>query len=235
MSRDQGRYLLVVVLLLAAVGVMLFISQGDRLPFGSAIRSVLSGDVASAGHEYVADIDNWQRTERERAVTTPFNFSLRGKLSDVPLRLGEWQGEDVPQTNLEVFILLEPEQYLQRMYRLPDGRYVWLSLIGSRKSKSFHSPQICYDTDGWQTEASSVAVLLAKGEVYALQLAAKKDLGGGNNAEHVVLYFYLWPSYARDPQDGMVVAKVTAPLYNSVEETVKLEMDFFRQLFASAK
>ena len=60
-----------------------------------------------------------------------------------------------------------------------------------------------------------------KGEVYALQLAAKKDLGGGNSAEHIVLYFYLWPSYARDPQDGMVVAKVTAPLYNSVEETVE--------------
>ena len=110
-------------------------------------------------------------------MTTPFNFSLSGKLSDVPLQLGEWQGEDVPQTNLEVFILLEPEQYVQRMYRLPDGRYVWLSLIGSRKSKSFHSPQICYDTDGWQTEASSVAVPLDKGEVYALQLAAKKDLG----------------------------------------------------------
>ena len=85
--------------------------------------------------------------------------------------------EDVPQTNLEVFILLEPEQYVQRMYRLPDGRYVWLSLIGSRKSKSFHSPQICYDTDGWQTEASSSAVPLDKGEVYALQLAAKKELG----------------------------------------------------------
>ena len=75
---------------------------------------------------------------------------------------------------------------------------------------------------------------LDQGEVYALQLAAKKDLGGGNNAEHIVLYFYLWPSYARDPQDGMVVAKVTAPLYDSVEETVQLEMDFFRQLFTSA-
>ena len=206
----------------------LFISRDNRLSLGRALRP------ASPGYEFVADIDNWQRTERERAVTTPFDFSLSEKLSDVPLQLGEWQGEDVPQTNLEVFILLEPEQYVQRMYRRPDGRYVWLSLIGSRKSKSFHSPQICYDTDGWQTEASSAAVPLAKGEVYALQLAAKKDLGGGNNAEHIVLYFYLWPSYARDPQDGMVVAKVTAPLYDSVEETVQLEIDFFRQLFTSA-
>ena len=209
---------------------MLLISQRHRLGSDGA-------GAAAAGplHEFAADIDNWQRTERERAVTTPFNFSLSGKLSDIPLTLGEWQGQDVPQTNLEVFILLEPEQDVQRMYRLADGRYVWLSLIGSRKSKSFHSPQICYDTDGWQTEASSTPIPLGQGEVYALQLVAKKDLGGGNSVDHVVLYFYLWPSYARNPQDGMVVAKVTAPIYESVENTVALEKDFFRQLFTSAK
>ena len=233
MSRDQGRYLLVIIVLLAAIGTALFISQRDRL--GSGAVSALAGGSASSGYDFVTDIDNWQRTERERAVMSPYNFSLSGKLSDIPLQLGEWKGQDVPQTNLEVFILLEPEQYVQRMYRLPDGRYVWLSLIGSRKSKSFHSPQICYDTDGWQTEASSVAVPLAKGEVYALQLVATKDLGGGNNAQHVVTYFYLWPSYARDSQDGMVVAKITAPVYDSVEDTVKLEKDFFRQLFTSAQ
>ena len=234
MSRDQGRYLLIVVVLLAAVGAMLLISQRNRLG-SSADQNASSGDATSAKFEFVTDIDNWQRTERERAVTSPYNFSLSGKLSDVPLQLGEWQGQDVPQTNLEVFMLLEPEQYVQRMYRLPDDRYVWLSLIGSRKSKSFHSPQICYDTDGWQTEASSVAVPLNSGEVYALQLVAKKEFEGGNSAEHVVSYFYLWPSYARDAQEGMVVAKVTAPIYDSVEQTVALEQAFFRQLFTSTR
>ncbi len=221
--------------LLAAVGATLLISQRNRLERGGTPGAAAAGALAAPGYEFVADIDNWQRTERERAVTSPYNFSLRGKLSDVPLQLGAWQGQDVPQTNLEVFILLEPEQYVQRMYRLPDGRYVWLSLIGSRKSKSFHSPQICYDTDGWQTEASSVAVPLDQGEVYALQLTAQKDLGGGSSAAHVVTYFYLWPSYARDAQAGMVVAKVTAPIYDSVAETVKLEKEFFRQLFTSAR
>jgi hypothetical protein len=235
MSRNQGRYLLIVIVLLAAVGATLWISQRNRLGGDSAGRIYAAGDTASPRYEFVADIDSWQRTERERAVTSPFNFSLDGKLSDVPLQLGEWQGQDVPQTNLEVFILLEPEQYVQRLYTLPDGRSVWLSLIGSRKSKSFHSPQICYDTDGWQTEASSVPVPLDKGELYALQLTAKKDYGDGNIAEHVVIYFYLWPTYARDSQDGMVVAKITAPIYDSVENTLALEEEFFRQLFESAR
>jgi len=124
---------------------------------------------------------------------------------------------------------------VQRLYRLSDGRYIWLSLIGSRKSKSFHSPQICYDTDGWKTDASSEAVPLGKGEVYALKLAANKTFPAGGVADHIVLYFYLWPSFERNPQDGMVLVKLTAPIYGTVEETVKLEKEFFRLLFTGAR
>jgi hypothetical protein len=224
MSRGQGRYLLVILLLaVAAVGAV-FINQRDRLGVGQA-----------GGYEFVADIDNWQRTDRERAVASPYNFDLSGDLNLVPMTLGEWTGVDVPQTNLEVFILLDPEQYVQRLYRLPDGRFLWLSLIGSRKSKSFHSPQICYDTDGWQTDSNSEVVPLTQGELYALRLLARKSFSTGAEAEHVVLYFYLWPGYARNPQDGMVLVKLTAPVYGSVEETVALEKEFLGLLFTSAR
>jgi hypothetical protein len=198
------------------------------------LRGTRPASSGAAGYQFVADVDNWQRTERERAVSTPFNFNLSADLSQIPLTLGEWQGEDVAQTNIEVFILLEPEQYVQRMYRLPDGRFVWLSLIGSRKSKSFHSPQICYDTAGWKTAASSAPIALDGGEVYALRLDAAKELEGGGAAQHIVSYFYLWPSYARDAQQGVVLVKVTAPLYGSVEETMELEKRFLRELFTAA-
>ncbi len=225
MSHDQRRHLLVIVVLLAAIGATFLISQRNRL-----------GAVAGTGHEFVADLDNWQRTERERAVTSPYDFSLGSDLGkQIPLKLGDWIGQDVPQTNLEVFILLEPEQYVQRMYQLPDRRFVWLSLIGSRKSKSFHSPQICYDTDGWQTEASSEAIPLDAGEAYALRLVATKRITADVSAEHVIMYFYLWPNYARNPQDGMVLVKVTAPLYDTVENTLALEKEFLRQLITSAR
>lgn len=223
MSRDQGRYLLIVALLLVAVGATLWVTLGR--PLGASTAS---------GYEFVADIDNWRRTDRERAVTSPFDFNLAADLKALPLQLGEWQGIEVPQSNLEVFILLEPEQYVQRLYQKPDGKSVWLSLIGSRKSKSFHSPQICYDTDGWQTTAGSEPVVLEDGQLYALRLLATKTEEGGT-AEHAVMYFYLWPSYARDPQDGMVLVKVTAPIYDTVEETVALEQEFLNELFVSAR
>ena len=57
MSRDQGRYLLVIVVLLAAVGVALFMPAiGCRSARALGVRRV-------AGYEFVADIDNWQRTD----------------------------------------------------------------------------------------------------------------------------------------------------------------------------
>ena len=223
MSRDQGRYLLAIGLLIVAVAGAWLIMQQQRLSLGGA-----------GGYEFVADVDNWQRTERERVVTSPYNFNLNAELKQIPLTLGPWTGTDEPQTNVEVFILLEPEQYIQRLYRLPDGRYVWLSLIGSRKSKSFHSPQICYDTDGWRTDASSEVMKLDQGEAVALRLLAQKPVTGGT-IDQVVLYFYLWPSYARDAQEGMVLVKVTAPVYDTPENTVALETEFLRQLFTGAR
>jgi hypothetical protein len=223
MQRDQARYLFVIGLLGAAVLAAAVIMLGGQ-----------AGAARGDGYAFVADVDTWQRTERARLVRSPYDFSLAGDLGRIPLALGEWTGEDVPQTNLEVFILLEPEQYVQRKYTLPDGRFLWLSLIGSRKSKSFHSPQICYDADGWRTDAASEPIPLDDGELTALRLAARKPQDAGG-AQHAVLYFYLWPDAARDPQDGMVLVKLTAPIYGSLEETLAMEKAFFRWLFTSAR
>jgi len=203
----------------------------------AAVVIMLGGQLATGaaeGYRFIADVDNWQKTDRERVVVSPYDFSLANDLNTLPLQLGEWEGVDVPQTNLEVFILLEPEQYIQRRYTLPDGRYLWLSLIGSRKSKSFHSPQICYNTDGWGTDSGSEPVPLDQGSLYALSLAANKPMESGGTAEHVVLYFYLWPSAARNAGDGMVLVKLTAPVYGSVDATLDMEKAFFRNLFTAA-
>ncbi|RME79991.1 MAG: EpsI family protein [Caldilineae bacterium] len=185
---------------------------------------------AGEGYTFVADIDRWRRTGRERAVRARFDFSLGPQLQDLPLEIGDWQGADVPQTNIEVLILLEPEQYVYRRYRRSDGKYVWLSIIGSRQAKSFHSPQICYTADGWKTEVASEPIPLQEGEIYGLRLAAEKD-----HWKHVVLYFYLYPDYLRDANSGTVLFKVTAPLEGSLEETLAVEKAFIREFFESAR
>ncbi|MCG3206838.1 MAG: hypothetical protein FOGNACKC_00437 [Anaerolineae bacterium] len=189
----------------------------------------------AADFRYVTDVDFWQRTGRESQVTAAFPLDLRHNLSDLPLNLGDWQGEDVPETNLEVFILLEPEQFLQRRYTNPQGQFVWLTLIGGRQLRSFHPPDLCYAADGWHTGLASRPVTLAGGgQLPGLWLSAQKDAAGQFAAEeHRAFYFYLFPNPQRDQRDGLVLFRVTSPPYGSDDETLAVHADFLRHIFTA--
>jgi hypothetical protein len=194
-------------------------------------------DTPSASFAYIVDLDFWQRTEREMAVDAVARFDLAHDLNNVPLALGNWRGVDVPETNQEVMILLDPEQYIQRLYQNRAGQYIWLSMIGGRSSQPFHAPDICYDADGWQYNLGSQAMPLANGgNLYGLWLDAKKRLpGAAQDTEHVVFYFYLFPNPERRLADGIVLFKLTSPRYGSVEETLAIQADFVQQFFTSAR
>ena len=153
--KPSSRSLIVAILLIA----------GLLIVYGPQISPILLGQSQQPADEltYLADLDFWQRTNRETTVTATARFDLDSDLFDIPLAVGDWQGEEVPQTNEEVMILLDPEQYVQRLYHNSRGEYLWLSLIGGRSSQPFHAPDICYDADGWQYNLSSSAVALDGG------------------------------------------------------------------------
>ena len=186
---------------------------------------------------YIADLDYWQRTGREVEVVAKTRFDLDADLNNVPLTVGDWQGKEVPETNQEVMILLDPEQYVQRLYQNSEGRYIWLSLIGGRSSQPFHAPDICYDADGWQYNLSSKAIPLEDGgEIHGLWMEAEKVFPGDDHpTEHIVSYFYLFPNRARELKDGIVLFKLTSSRYGSTEETLEMQADFVRQFFAHAE
>ena len=223
MSRDSIRYIAAIGLLAIALIVAgLFVWLPE-----------LRQSKLAAARTFVTDIDNWKQTDQQRLVQSHYDFSLGPNLAEFPLQVGHWEGKDLPQTNLEVFILLEPEEYIYRRYQNPEGQILWLSMIGSRKSKSFHPPQICYSTDGWRTQLSAGALELDAGEVYALQVDAEKE-----GQRHLVLYFYLWPDATRNMADGLVLFKLTAPILgetDSVDEAFALAQDFARQVFLSGE
>jgi hypothetical protein len=185
---------------------------------------------------YIVDLDYWQRTQREVQVNAAARFDLNASLKDIPLTLGDWQGEEMGETNQEVIILLNPEQYVQRLYRNSQGQYMWLSMIGGRSSQPFHAPDICYDADGWQYNLSSRAIPLEDGgEVHGLWMEANKVLPGDETpTEHIVFYFYLFPNQARELKDGIVLFKLTSARYGTPEETLELHADFVRHLFKRA-
>ncbi len=206
-----GRIIAVAVLAFAALAVYLPQLRAD------------SADTAV----YLADVDYWQATKRRQIVTARMPIDMTQGLDSVPLTLGNWRGEDVPQTNLEVFILLEPEQFVQRRYRDDAGHQLWLTLIGSHKTRSFHPPDLCYDADGWQTDLASREIALSDGSVWGLWLSAVKD-----EAEHRVFYFYLMPP---DDPTGVTLVRITSPPYGTDEETLAVQGDFLRQLLKRAQ
>lgn len=185
---------------------------------------------------YIADLDFWQRTDRERTVVANTRFDLDVDLTSVPLTVGDWHGEEVPETNQEVMILLDPEQYVQRLYYNSAGQYLWLTMIGGRSSQPFHAPDICYDADGWQYNLGSQAVTLGNGgELYGLWIEATKTFAGDTEpTEQIAYYFYLFPDNRRRIEDGIVLFKVTTGRYGTTEETLALQAEFVRQLFTQA-
>lgn len=195
-----------------------------------------TSNTSSTPFAYIADLDFWQRTDRETTVDAIAAFDLTHDLNNVPLTVGDWRGVDVPETNQEVMILLEPEQYIQRLYQNSAGQYIWLSMIGGRSSQPFHAPDICYDADGWHYDFGSQAMPLPNGgDLYGLWLDAKKRLPGDqHDTEHVVFYFYLFPNRERRLNDGIVLFKLTSPRYGSREETLSIQADFVQQFFTSA-
>ena len=222
MQQDSKRSLIIIAILTVALLVMAGFYGRDFF-----LNRVLGQE---AGYTFVTDIARWQKTQRERVVSARYDMSLGPQLHDIPLQIGEWTGEDVPQTNVEVQILLEPEEYVYRRYRNDEGKIIWLSIIGSRQPKSFHPPQICYDAAGWRTQVSSGEIALEKGSIYAMKVGAEKDAW-----THIVLYFFLYPDYLRDQSRGVVLFKVTAPLDETEEATLTLEKSFIRHFFTEAR
>ena len=222
MQHNTKRSLILISILAAAILVMVGFYGRDLIQGQGLERE--------QGYTFITDIDRWRKTQRERVVRARYDFSLGPQLHDIPLQVGEWRGEDVPQTNVEVQILLEPEEYVYRRYRNEKGKIIWLSIIGSRQAKSFHPPQICYDAAGWRTQVASEEIPLQKGSIYAMKVGAEKDAW-----THIVLYFFLYPDYLRDQSKGVVLFKVTAPLGASEAETLALEKDFIRKFFIDAR
>jgi hypothetical protein len=231
MSMQNASTRIFITLLILGLGLVVVYLPGF---FGSPVAAT------TGEHTYVADVDYWQRTGQEGWVTARFPFDLEHDLSDIPLTLGSWQGEELPETNQEVFILLEPEQYVQRRYTNPDGQFVWLTLIGSRKLRSFHPPDLCYIADGWQTALNSRRITLADdSHLGGLWLKANKlapqTADPAFDEEHWAFYFYIFPDQNRMPADGWVMFRITSPPYGTEEETLAVQSSFLRHFFNASQ
>jgi EpsI family protein len=119
--------------------------------------------------------------------TTP--VSIPAHLSQLPLKLGPWQGEDTP-IQARIVDAIGVDSYLNRVYVDPAGQQVELYVAfyaNQRTDKWVHSPKDCIPGSGWEPiRAGTVGVdIPGRGLVVVNRYLIEKGLD-----HRLVFYWY---------------------------------------------
>jgi EpsI family protein len=78
--------------------------------------------------------------------------------SCIPMKIGNWQGENMPGDYLAKSILTTTS-ILSRHYTDAEGNAVDLSIVYGRDLSDFHQPEVCMTGAGWKQKSSRQVVL----------------------------------------------------------------------------
>ncbi len=184
-----------------------------------------------AGHTFFADVEGWYRiTPAETAVVSPFQLTLEKLPGGLPLQLGEWRGVDLPNGPEIDEWFEQPSVAMQREYKDAAGQVVWLAIFGHKGPKSFHlfehTPASCYPLSGWaMTAQDQDNIPVGRGT-----MRAQRGFAANGRQRLVVLYWYLWDNPQRNPDDGVLSIRVSAPVVESEEATLRMLKERFISL-----
>jgi EpsI family protein len=139
---------------------------------------------------------------------------VRKSLDLFPDRIGEWQGRQATNLEVEVLNILKVSDYLMRRYVDANGRSIWLYIgywaTQRRGGGQAHSPKNCLPGGGWEPiEASYLTIKLpppyAPIEVNRYLIQKDRDM-------QVVLYWYQAQGHAVAGELGAKISMVRSAL-----------------------
>jgi hypothetical protein len=248
MLRALARYLAVIVLLLAAATATWVLSRPQSLPqlepspwpqlesLPQPAPSLTPRPMQALPPVYVIDVEGWyQITRHERAVVSPYQFTIGDELAEnIPRRMGAWQAQG-PDLVIEPGIkkwLDNPEAALMRSYQDGQGNSIVLAIFGSKGDKSYrlfeHTPVTCVPGQGWKTtEEGLEPIAIGDSEIKVRRLVAEKG-----DSKQIVLWWYLWDNLERYPEDGLFSVRVHVYVNDSESESLEAGKTFVRRLFS---
>ena len=174
---------------------------------------------------------------------------VRKSLDLFPDRIGEWQGRQATNLEVEVLNILKVNDYLMRRYVDANGRSIWLYIgywaTQRRGGGQAHSPKNCLPGGGWEPiDASRLTITLpppyAPIEVNRYLIQKDRDM-------QVVLYWYQAQGHAVASELSAKVAMVrsalmsrrtdgallraSSPVTGSVEETTARLVRYVQALY----
>jgi EpsI family protein len=116
-------------------------------------------------------------------LPTRFESGDQVQVTAFPMKVGVWQGKDMPLTDRD-YAILETRNLIMRQYTDPAGRWILLYIIYSGDNrKVLHPPEVCYLGGGATiTEKGTLAI---SPKIQANKMVT--ELSGG---QQLVVYWY---------------------------------------------
>ena len=228
MNNANRRYIALLGLLLIVGGATWLITYARPAP---APPTPLAQSSAPPMYTYLLDVAGWYEiTPNESAVASPFDLSIEN-LKALPPQIGHWQSEPFKLGNEVNEWFENPDLALSSIYHDERGHQVWFSTFGSRGRKSYflfeHTPITSYPAAGWTVLQSGVTpITIGEKRIYT-----QKALLTIANERRVVFDWYLWSSFDRDPEKGVITVRLHIPVTSTDQDAVDTGIDFIRALF----
>lgn len=162
------------------------------------------------------------------------------KMSDFPMKVGDWQGEDVPLAQQD-YMILETTNLIMRRYQNHHGQEILLYIIYSDDNRKVtHPPEICYMGSGATITDKGFLDISSKNK-------ANKMIAELKDGRQLVVYWYragevntnkyfeqqlrIMARRTWRQKTSAAMIRVSAVLKDGEESaTSKLILDFVRQI-----
>ncbi len=172
----------------------------------------------SAGQNYT-DTSAYTFTSHEGRWQTVSDLFHQSNMSRLPMRLGSWNGVNVP--------ISDPLPFYLRRYRHDKTKtYLYLQPVYGREETAFHTAEVCYINAGWKMDERGYKTLSVRGQ--NLQVRYATAIFG--NHRHLVLYWYAWPASRRAITDGCLMFRISVEIQGSESAALELASDFISEM-----
>lgn len=219
MTAQHRRILFLIGMLLLFLGTLLFLRfRYFDETFSLRSKSISAPDSGGI-YKWTADTSLYHFTSSEGRMPTRSDFFQEDFLSHLPVKIGEWQGENISNQYADISLF--------RLYHHPRSREnVWLIAVYGSHQSQFHSAEVCYISDGWDVARREIKrVHIDKDSFPIRYFIAQK---GGDI--HLVSYWYIWPSPKREVSEGALLFRISVEGDISEEKAERTLIDFMEGL-----
>ncbi|MDA2937507.1 exosortase-associated EpsI family protein [Acidobacteria bacterium AH-259-A15] len=171
-------------------------------------------------HASFTDTNPYYFTSHQGKWYTQTDLFHENNMAHLPMVLGDWEGEDVPISDvLPVFL---------RLYEHREtGAGIFIQPVYGEEESAFHTAEVCYIDDGWRLEQRGFKTLMINGQSLPVRYVTAKT---GEHRHHI-FYWYVWPDTRRVITDGALMIRLSIEMEEGGEsDAERAAVDFIEKL-----